>query len=209
MRNLGGYIRTVTYEHLTNVLHYIRQRQYMNSYLQLPKSSASHPSKYKLLFEKPLVGWIVLSAGLQRSASLKTRHLTVKSLSTCKGQWRGLVMYSRWVLLRACNTWGLGTSQWDPKEIQVVYLLSDDRTGLRYILYKSFCPISHAVGRVLRIHSVHNFALLLAGSPIGQQEGVFEYIMFISWLSNWLRRNAVQKICSNFPETVFTNFIIL
>ena len=81
MRNLGGYFRIVTYEHLTDVLHYIRQRQDMNSYLQLPESSATHPSKYKLVFERPLVGWIVLSAGLQRSASLKTRHLTVKSPS--------------------------------------------------------------------------------------------------------------------------------
>ena len=63
-RNLGGYIRIVTYEHLTNVLHYIRQRQDMNSYLQLPESSASLPSKYKLVFERSMVGWIVLSVGL-------------------------------------------------------------------------------------------------------------------------------------------------
>ena len=109
------------------------------------------------------------------------------------GQWEGFLEYILYISV---------LSYWPAGRVFIVHSVHN------------FCsPIGRAsywqVERVARIHSVHNFALLLAGSPIGQQEGCFEYIMFISWLSNWLRRNAVQKICSNFPETVFTNFIIL
>ena len=126
---------------------------------------------------------------------------TVHSVHNCAlildgspiGQWEGFLEYILYISV---------LSYWPAGRVFIVHSVHN------------FCsPIGRAsywqVERVARIHSVHNFALLLAGSPIGQQEGVFENILYTSWLSNWLRRNAVQKICSNFPETVFTNFIIL